>query len=137
MFNNKAKKIMIEKNDITEQSCSCDICGKELIHAIKYVTHYNLSDEENLSDTYTVDYVSETPFVIAEIDYENYQLIPYQNRNEFQIVCENCIKSYIMQMVNRTNNPIKIRSHTLACGQVFFGSLEDAIIPKQTTITPV
>ena len=129
MFKNKTKKIMIEKNDITEQSCSCDICGKQLIHAIK--------DEENLSDTYTVDYVSETPFVIAELDYENYQLIPYQNRNEFQIVCEDCIKSYIMQMVNRTNNPIKIRSYSLSDGQIFFGSLEDAIIPKQTTITPV
>lgn len=129
MFKNKTKKIMIEKNDITEQSCSCDICGKQLIHAIK--------DEEKLSDTYTVDYVSETPFVIAELDYENYQFIPYQNRNEFQIVCEDCIKSYIMQMVNRTNNPIKIRSYTLANGQVFFGSLEDNIIPKQTTVLPV
>ena len=129
MFKNKTKKIMITKHDIIEQSCSCDICGKELIHAIK--------DEETLSDTYTVDYVSETPFVIAEIDYENYQLIPYQNRNEFQIVCEDCIKSYIMQMVNRTNNPINIRSYTLAEGQVFFGSLENNIIPKQTTVVPV
>lgn len=130
MFKNKTKKITVVKNDIIEQNCTCDICGKQLIHAIK--------DEENpSSDTYVVDYVSETPFVIAEIDYENYQMIPYQNRNQFQIVCGDCIKSYILQMVNRTNNPIKIRSYTLADGQVFFGSLEDNIIPKQSTVFPV
>ena len=129
MFNNKTKKIMIEKNDITEQSCSCDICKKQLIHAIK--------DEESMSDAYIVDYVSDTAFVIAELDYENYNITPYQNRNKFYIVCEDCLKSFIMEMVHRTNNPIKIRYDSLSEGQIFFGSLEDAIIPKQTTVIPV
>lgn len=122
MFENKTEKVVIEDMMITEQSCICDICKKQLVHAIK-----------GKEELFIIDMVSPTDFVIAETDYSVYNMIP-RPTSEPLTICENCISSYIMKAVKKTNVPIKIRYNRIVSGETFYGTLYSHILAHPISV---